>query len=65
MLKFDSMLLINESSVDNKNSILKKTIFKIKCLWTQLNFIKGLIEFMEGLIARKIYLDFYWKKLKF
>jgi len=27
---------------------------KIRCLWTQLNFIKGLIEFMKGLIARKI-----------
>jgi hypothetical protein len=26
---------------------------KIKCLWTQLNFIEGLIEFMEGLFARK------------
>jgi len=42
---------------------------KIRCLWTQLNLISGLIEFMEGLIARKIdikvNLDFYWKKLKF
>jgi hypothetical protein len=28
--------------------------FKIRCLWTQLNFIEGLIEFIEGLIARKI-----------
>jgi hypothetical protein len=27
---------------------------KIRCLWTQLHFIEGLIEFMEGLIARKI-----------
>ena len=27
---------------------------KIKSLWTQLNFIKGLIAFMEILIARKI-----------
>jgi len=27
---------------------------KIRCLWTQLNFIEGLIEFMEVLIARKI-----------
>jgi hypothetical protein len=27
---------------------------KIRCLWTQLNFIEGLIEFMKGLIARKI-----------
>jgi hypothetical protein len=27
---------------------------KIRCLWIQLNFIEGLIEFMEGLITRKI-----------
>jgi hypothetical protein len=27
---------------------------KIKCLWTRLNFIEGLIDFMKGLIARKI-----------
>jgi len=43
--------------------------FKTRCLWTQLNFIEGLIEFMEGLIARKIdfgvNLGFNWKKLKF
>ena len=43
--------------------------FKIRCLWTQLNFIEGLIEFMEVLIARKIYfgvnLGFNWRKLKF
>jgi len=42
---------------------------KIKCLWTQLNFIEGLIEFMESLIARKIdfgvNLGFNWKKFKF
>jgi hypothetical protein len=42
---------------------------KISCLWTQLNFIKGSIEFMEVLIARKIdfgvNLGFNWKKLKF
>jgi hypothetical protein len=34
-----------------------------------INFIKCLIEFMEGLIGRKIYfgvnLGFNWKKLKF
>ena len=33
---------------------VKKEKFKIKCLWTQLNFTQGLIEFMEGLIARKL-----------
>jgi hypothetical protein len=27
---------------------------KTRHLWTQLNFIEGWIEFMEGLIARKI-----------
>ena len=27
---------------------------KIRSLWTQLNFIKGLIAFMKILIARKI-----------
>jgi hypothetical protein len=31
----------------------EEEMFKIKCLWTWLNFIKGLIEFIEGLIARK------------
>ena len=42
---------------------------KIRHLWTQLNFIEGLIEFMEGLITRKIdfgvNLGFNRKKLKF
>ena len=42
---------------------------KIRCSWTQLNFIEGLIKFMKGLIARKINflvnLGLYWKKLKF
>jgi len=42
---------------------------KIRHLWTQLNFIEGLIEFMKGLIAKKIdfgvNLCFNWKKLKF
>jgi hypothetical protein len=48
---------------------LRKKSPKIRCLWTQLNFSEGLIEFMEGLIARKIdfevNLGFNWKKLKF
>jgi hypothetical protein len=26
---------------------------KIKCLWTQLNFIEGLIEFMKGFIVQE------------
>jgi hypothetical protein len=41
---------------------------KIRYLWTQINFIEGLIEFMEVLIARKfdfgVNLGFNWKKLK-
>jgi hypothetical protein len=31
----------------------EKEMSKIRCLWTQLNFVEGLIEFMEGLIAIK------------
>ena len=41
---------------------------KIRCLWTQLNFIKGLIEFMEGFASKidfGVDLGFNWKKLKF
>jgi hypothetical protein len=42
---------------------------KIRCLWAQLNFIEGLIEFIESLIEREIdfrvNLGFNWKKLKF
>jgi hypothetical protein len=26
---------------------------KIRCFWPQLNFIEGLVEFIEDLIARK------------
>jgi hypothetical protein len=36
---------------------------KIRCLWTQLNFIKGLIEFMESLIAKKIDLESIWASI--
>ena len=54
--------MTDESPVEEEKS-------KIKSLWTQLNFIKGLIEFMKILIARKIdfgvNLGFNWKKLKF
>ena len=32
----------------------EEEISKIRCLWTQLNFNEGLIEFKEGLIARKM-----------
>ena len=40
-------LLTNKIQVKEEKS-------KIRCLWTELNFIQGLIEFMEGLIARKL-----------
>jgi hypothetical protein len=57
-----SALLTKKIQFDEEKS-------KIGHLWTQLNFIEGLIEFMEGLIARKIdfgvNLGFNWKKLKF
>jgi len=47
----------------------KKEKSKIRYWWTQLNYIEGLIEFMEGLIVRKIdfgvNLGFNRKKLKF
>ena len=39
--------------LEKKNSIWGEKS-KIGCLWTQLDFIKGLIEFIKGLIARKI-----------
>jgi len=40
-------LLTKEIQFDKEKS-------KIRCLWTQLNFIEGLIEFIKGLIARKL-----------
>jgi hypothetical protein len=41
----------------------EKEKFKIKCLLTQLNFIESLIEFMEGLIARKNIFKSIWALL--
>jgi hypothetical protein len=47
----------------------KKEKFKIRCLRTQLDFTECLIEFMKGLITRKLIfyvnLGFNGKKLKF
>jgi hypothetical protein len=45
----------------NRALLTKKIQFeeeksKIRCLWTQLNFIEGLIEFIEGLITIKLIL---------
>jgi hypothetical protein len=52
-----------------KNIQFKEEKSKIKFLWTQLNFIEGLFEFMKVLFARKIdfgvNLGFNLKKLKF
>jgi len=68
-LNFDSILLIGESLVDKKKLQFEKEKSKIRCLWTQLDFIEGLINFMESLIARKfdfgVNLGFNWKKLEF
>ena len=47
----------------------EEEISKIRCLLYSIKFIKGLIEFMKSVIARKIdfevNLGFNWKKLKF
>jgi len=37
-----------------KKILFEEEMYKIRCIWAQLNFIESLIEFMEGLIARKI-----------
>ena len=37
---------------------------KIGSLWTQLNFIEGLIEFIEVLIARKLILELIWALIR-
>ena len=49
--------------------MIKKTQFeeeksKIRSLWTQLNFIEGLIEFIEVLIARKLILELIWALIR-
>jgi hypothetical protein len=50
---FYSIYLNDESPVGKENLIWREKS-KIGCLWTQLDFIEGLIEFIEGLITRKI-----------
>jgi hypothetical protein len=50
---FYSIYLNDESPVGKENLIWREKS-KIECLWTQLDFIEGLIEFIKGLIARKI-----------
>jgi len=51
-LKFDNIFFTNESLVD-KEIQFEENKFKIGCLRTWLDFVKGLIEFMEGLIVIK------------
>jgi hypothetical protein len=58
-LKFDSLSLTGESPID-KEILFEEEMYKIRCLWTQLNFIEGLIEFTEGLIARKLIFKSIW-----
>jgi len=38
----------------NEESPVGREKAKIGCLWTHLDFIEGLIEFIKDLIARKI-----------
>jgi hypothetical protein len=52
-LKFDSIFLSDEGVIDKEKSISEEKS-KIRCFRTQLDFVKRLIEFMKGLIARKI-----------
>jgi len=40
-----------------KKSQFEEEKSKIGCSWTQLNFIEGLIAFMEGLMERK---NWFW-----
>jgi len=49
-----TIYFFTDKSLVNKKIQCKEEKSKIKCSWTQLNFIEGLIEFMKGLIARKI-----------
>ena len=67
-MKFDSISLTDESSIDKENLIGERKV-QNQMFMDSINFIKCLIEFMEGLIGRKIYfgvnLGFNWKKLKF
>jgi hypothetical protein len=60
--------LTDESPVDKENSIWGRKI-QNQMFMDSIKFMKGLIEFMEGLIEQKIdfevNLGFNWKKLKF
>jgi len=51
---FLSVLISGQTRNSKKSQEFQEKKSKIRCLWIQLNFIEGLIEFMEGLITRKI-----------
>jgi len=67
-LKFNSILLTNESHVDKKNSIFKKYI-QNQMFMDSIKFYWGFNRIYGGFDWKKIefYVDlgFYWKKLKF
>ena len=60
---------MTDASPDDKEIQFEEEKCKIRSLWTQLNFIEGLIELIEILIAKTIdfgvILGFNWKKLIF
>jgi hypothetical protein len=67
-LKFDSISLTDESPTDKENSIWGRNV-QNQMFMDSIKLIECLIEFMEGLIARKVdfevNLGFNRKKLKF
>jgi len=67
-MKFNSILLTDESPTDKENSIWGRNV-QNQMFKDSIKFIKGLIELMKSLIARKndfeVNLGFDWKKLKF
>ena len=40
-----------------KKILFEEEKYKIKCWWTQLNFIEGLIDFMEGWLQKNMFLS--------
>ena len=53
-MKFDNIFSSGESLVYKENLIFEEEKSKIRCLKTQLDFFERLIEFIKGLIARKL-----------
>jgi len=58
-LKFNSIFWLMRALLTEKIQF-EEEMSKIKCLWTQLNFIQGLIEFINSLIARKLIFKSIW-----